>query len=344
MARHHLPADRVPGFIAHLQTRKRVVAPHRRGARSFAFAEVTDPARVVLDYPRTLQSVKKFFLPPRERLLKFRIADQSFEPQQPQPCDTIFLGVHSYDLQAVFRLDHNFREGQPESHYLIRRQGAVFVGVDFTPDAYHFSDSVGIPVRCTDGFDLFLYRVDDGYVLEDLTDTGRSLLEGLELAPWDGVLPPPGKFQQHLYAPPERVAEALAVSYDHPVWEEAVRHCVGCGSCNLVCPTCYCFEVSDEVDVSVTQGARVRYWDGCTVRDFTRVAGGEVFREGLDTRQRHRVYRKFKYITDRTGQAWCVGCGRCTAACPAGISIVEIVNRVVIDYDRGRTPAAGARA
>jgi sulfhydrogenase subunit beta (sulfur reductase) len=59
-----------------------------------------------------------------------------------------------------------------------------------------------------------------------------------------------------------------------------------------------------------------------------------VFREESASRQRHRVYRKFKYISDSTGEPWCVGCGRCTQACTAGISIVNIVNRLVNDYDR----------
>ncbi len=66
---------------------------------------------------------------------------------------------------------------------------------------------------------------------------------------------------------------------------------------------------------------------------FAAVAGGENFRESLADRQRHRVYRKFKYITDITGDPWCVGCGRCTAYCTAGISIVEIVNDLCDEYE-----------
>ena len=33
-------------------------------------------------------------------------------------------------------------------------------------------------------------------------------------------------------------------------------------------------------------------------------------------------------------EPWCVGCGRCTSSCTAKISIVEIVNRLVNDYDK----------
>ena len=123
-------------------------------------------------------------------------------------------------------------------------------------------------------------------------------------------------------------------SYDHPAWEESAAECVGCGTCNLVCPTCYCFNVEENVDLSVTTGSRERHWDGCMLRKFSEVAGGEVFRESLASRQRHRIFRKFKYISDQTGQPWCVGCGRCTAYCTAKISIVDIVNRLIGDYQR----------
>ena len=110
--------------------------------------------------------------------------------------------------------------------------------------------------------------------------------------------------------------------------------CVGCGTCNLVCPTCFCFDVEDNMDLSLQNGTRDRSWDGCMLNGFAAVAGGENFRKTLADRQRHRVYRKFKYITYITGEPWCVGCGRCTVYCTAGISIVEIVNQLCVEYER----------
>jgi formate hydrogenlyase subunit 6/NADH:ubiquinone oxidoreductase subunit I len=334
MVQFYLEGARVPEFVAHLASSKPVYAPHRTGRQSYAFAKVTDPGAVVLDYPRTMHSVKKFFLPPREELLSFDLTDNSFEPVPIDPTDAVFLGVHSYDLAAVGRLDYNFTVGSPESNYLTRRQGAVFIGVSFEPDKFHFSGSVGLRPEDNAGCDIFLTKLLDGYVLEVLTAVGEDLMAGFELPAHDAGKPATGNFQQHIYLPQTKLGEVMEKSYDSPVWEETAEKCVGCGTCNIVCPTCYCFNVEESVDITVTTGTRDRHWDGCMLRKFSEVAGGEVFREDLAARQRHRIFRKFKYISDVTGQPWCVGCGRCTAYCTAGISIANIVNRLIADTER----------
>ena len=334
MVPYLLVRARVADFVAHLQTHKTVYAPHRKGEASFAFAPVEDPGEVVLDYNRTLHSVKKYFLPPTETLLSFDLRTSEFAESEIKPCDAVFLGVHSYDLRAVHKLDHNFRQENPERNYLRRREQAVFVGVSFEPDAFHFSGSVGVGSRDSSGFDIFLTKVDAGYALSVHTPAGEELVAGFDLREYAAALPVPPAFKQHIYVPQDKLSEVFDHSYHNDIWLEVAEKCVGCGTCNLVCPTCYCFNVEDSVEVTADGGQRSRSWDGCMLRSFTVVAGGEVFREESAARQRHRVYRKFKYISDRTGEPWCVGCGRCNQACTAGISIVAIVNRLVNDYDR----------
>lgn len=334
MAQHFLEQAKVADFVAHLMTRHPVYAPHRRGRRSFAFEQVADPAAVVLDYPRTLGSVKKFFLPARETLLEFDLATNEATVPAIGSAPAVYLGVHSYDLAAVRRLDHNFLHGNAERNYVTRREGALFIGVSYAPDRHHFAGSVGIDPYDTTGCDVFLTLHPEGWIVDVLTPAGQELLRGFKLATDARPKPKREHFTQHIYVPQARLNEIMAGSYNHPVWEEASRNCTGCGTCNVVCPTCYCFDVQDQVAITVDAGYRERTWDGCMLRSFTEVAGGEVFRHKVAARQRHRVHRKFKYLSDATGQPWCVGCGRCTAYCTAGISIVEIVNRLVRDAER----------
>lgn len=334
MKKYQLNSNQLQSFINHLKDIGELYAPHKKGDASYSFNRVEDAEMVVLDYNRTLNSVKKYFLPPREELLSFSKNDNSFSKGNIEVKKKIFLGVHSYDMKSVLRLDFNFSQGNPEENYLLRRQNSTFIGVSFTPDDYHFSQSVGIPLHDTDGFDIYLEKNNDGYTVKLITKKGEQLVDD-----FDGFKNAKDassnhtQFKNKLKFNYNRLPEVFEHSWNSSVWEDVSKRCVGCGTCNLVCPTCYCFDVEDSVDLSLQNGTRDRSWDGCMLNTFAAVAGGENFRKSLADRQRHRVYRKFKYITDITGDPWCVGCGRCTAYCTAGISIVEIVNDLCDEYE-----------
>ncbi|MBC8455673.1 4Fe-4S dicluster domain-containing protein [bacterium] len=333
---YKLGANQLGEFVNHLQNQRTVFAPHKKGQKSFSFEKVENAENVVLNYPRTLSSIKKYFLPNRETLLNFDMQNQSFDAPKIEEADAVFLGVHSYDMQAVLKLDYNFSQGNPEKNYLKRRENAIFIGVSFTPDEFHFSASVGIYPNLLTGFDLFLHQMDDEFVVEVVTKTGEKLLDGFDLPEFLEMTFCDKNFKSEINEKPENLPEIFAKSWDNPIWKEMAELCVGCGTCNLVCPTCYCFNVEDCVNLQLSGGTRERHLDGCMLREFTEVAGGEVFRETLAARMRHRIYRKFKYISDTTGEPWCVGCGRCTASCTARISIVDIVNRLIEDFDKER--------
>ncbi len=331
----HLPFSRVESFISHIRAYGDVFAPHKKGDASFTFEQVIDTKDTVLDYNRTLHSIKKYFLPAREELLSFSMDDYSTSQNDISQTPRIFLGVHSYDMQAVLKLDYNFTQGNPEKNYLSRRKNATFIGVSYTPDDYHFGRSVGITIEETDGFDIFMDRTVDGYILNVLTDRGHELIQDFAHV----VSVTKSEKQNHEFKNKikfnyNRLTDVFDHAWNSTVWADVADQCVGCGTCNLVCPTCYCFNVEDDVSLDLKSGSRERTWDGCMLNSFAAVAGGENFRHGLDERQRHRIYRKFKYISDITGEPWCVGCGRCTAYCTAGISIVDIVNQLSADYER----------
>jgi len=122
--------------------------------------------------------------------------------------------------------------------------------------------------------------------------------------------------------------ELLEASYDSLLWEAVARRCFSCGTCTNVCPTCYCFDVQDKLHIDAAGGIRQRGWDSCQLREFAEVAGGENFREHRSSRLRHRMFRKGKYILQRTGRLGCVGCGRCIHHCVADISILEAFQQI----------------
>jgi hypothetical protein len=112
------------------------------------------------------------------------------------------------------------------------------------------------------------------------------------------------------------------------LWEATARRCYSCASCNLSCPTCYCFDVEDELDMTLAAGARRRTWDGCQLKNFAVVAGNHNFRAKAASRLRHRIYRKALWIEQRSRAPGCVGCARCDRACTAKINSVEIYNQL----------------
>ena len=117
--------------------------------------------------------------------------------------------------------------------------------------------------------------------------------------------------------------------YDHPDWRKGVDSCLSCAACTNLCPTCYCFEFCEiPALLAKSKSKRVREWSSCQLKEFTKVAGGHVFREERDQRFKHRIYHQLQYFKDKHGVNLCVGCGRCIQACPTRIDFVKILNEM----------------
>ena len=68
--------------------------------------------------------------------------------------------------------------------------------------------------------------------------------------------------KHHLNCKPSEIPGLLEKAYNHPVWEERAKTCFSCGSCINVCPTCYCFDVQDDVswDLKMRPAMQVVGW------------------------------------------------------------------------------------
>jgi len=134
---------------------------------------------------------------------------------------------------------------------------------------------------------------------------------------------------RQLSFPKREIPVLLGHAATNPLWEEQANKCLNCGTCNLVCPTCYCFDVVDEMDLDLVHGKRIRRWDACLLSDFAKVASGENFRETRTSRYQHRLFRKGQYLFSKLGDVACVGCGRCASFCLADIADpVDVFNRL----------------
>lgn len=323
-------------FLEYLIAKGTVIAPHKKGEASFSYEKVEDVNAVVFNYTRTIQPLKKYFLPAQETLLKFNLSDNTFTEPEVKKEKRIFFGIHSYEMQGILRLDYSFKKGNPESNYLDKRENSCFIGISFDPDPWHFSKSVGIEIEKLEGFCLFFEPVENGHLVFEVNETGREMLAefgagSLVDTPLDFEIKDKhfkAKIKYHF----NRLPQVFEHVYHSKVWDKVAEKCVGCGTCNLLCSTCYCFDVRDEIDLNMTDGTRERFWDGCMLNTFAEVAGGEDFRGKLSGRTRHRLYRKFKYISESSGELHCIGCGRCSKYCPANINIVDIINDLIVDY------------
>lgn len=322
------------GFVNSLIASVRVDGVVARGDK-FAFGPLESAEDLRLDYDVTILPPKKYFQPPQETLLTFS-RDGEFEPvHETEPL--VLLGVHPYDLVAINQMDTIFSSDNYDAHYMARRASTRIIACDAkngSPSC--FAASMGT-TRVDKGFDLFVTDIGDAYVVEIGTEEGEKMLrehapDVQDAGPEDIARRDAERAEadkrlagQELGFPAEEIPRILEGAEDHPIFEEKAKLCFACGSCNLVCPTCYCFDVHDEVEWDLASGKRHRAWDGCLLRDFAAVAGGHNFRKNRADRFRHRIYRKGKYIYDKIGQLGCVGCGRCASAC-----VPDVANPVPI--------------
>ena len=90
----------------------------------------------------------------------------------------------------------------------------------------------------------------------------------------------------------------------------------------MVCPTCFCFSITEVTDLAGMQAEQQRSWDSCFTVEHSNLHGGPVRVSG---RSRYRQWMTHKLATwiDQFGTSGCVGCGRCITWCPVGIDITE---------------------
>ncbi|HAT71460.1 MAG TPA: Ni/Fe hydrogenase subunit beta [Elusimicrobia bacterium] len=339
---HIIQKDNLDCFIKSLAKKMKVCAPVAKGHNNFAFEEVTCAGDISLNYIPTILPPKKYFMPQREKMLDFDLTEG--KPKDSAVLDApemAIFAVHTCDLAGIQCLNMVFSERPRDYNHLLRKEKIIIIGLECNTycDGNASCALVGNHYP-NGGYDLFFTDLGDRFIIHVNTQKGEELVESMGLAKaavgdfsaLDKVREAKkSAFQNEIGVDPKKLPEIFAKGMKSKVWEELGAKCVSCGNCTNVCPTCYCFDMADTVNLDMKTGHRNRTWDSCQFQTFAEVAGGENFREERAERQRHRFYRKFKYPLDKFYRSFCTGCGRCTRTCMAKINLKDTLKALAAE-------------
>jgi len=327
MAKRHLPK-----FLESLGKWGKVYVPVKLGKNSYRWEEFDGEVdNIALDALRTVIPAKKFFYKPREVMFEYDKTNGYTQACAECEEDVILFGIHSCGIHSLETLDNIFAGKYVDNYYFTRRKNITIVGTSCMPDRHCFCKSMGADT-VDEGYDIFLTDLGDDFLIgvgsskgDDIVNDNPEIYEEVDESTTKRYLEFRNKRDEsfELVLDTSDLPTILDFQYDNPLWDELGERCLACGSCSMVCPTCYCYNVDDTINLDSETGERWREWDCCLFRDHALVAGGHNFRENQGGRLKHRYLHKQQAYLGDFGRTACVGCGRCIVACPANIDYVE---------------------
>lgn len=314
--------SQISDLLSELSESHQVFVPVENEPNTFSgryiFKEYEKGDRLALLYAATANSPKEFLFPPKEVVFSYNNGKASEIKAPPK----IIFGLSGVDLEGIDRLTKVFESPVNDQVFLRNKETALIVAVD------RFSPPGDLK------FDLYLQEIEPGvFAAFAGSKEGKKIISKSYFKKHQIKIPQVLSKKDPLLSDPD-LPRAIKESKNHPIWKELTKTCFGCGICSYVCPLCYCFETSDEVDFCEDdKGTRCRNWDSCMLKSFATVAGGN-FRKDLEDRIYNWYYHKFVRMPAEYGFSGCVDCNRCTIYCPANINYQKVLRTVLTDYKK----------
>jgi ferredoxin len=341
----YIAKDAWKSFVDSLTKKYRVFAPVKEGD-TITFQPLAGNTTPCLDRPAQ-GAPKAAIFPQSETLFTFTFKKDPSTPTKMEvelaantdAADTVILCARPCDAKGATVLDPVYTEIDP--YYRSRREKTTVISLA-CPNAYPgcFCTSVeGGPADKT-GSDVLITELDNGYYVETVTDKGAAALKDANLQDGASHKAEAEKRQAAATASVKKAfdgGKAVKISPElfqsDEFWQEVSNKCLSCGACTYICPTCYCFNITDEQGISA--GERVRSWDSCMFPHFTLEASTHNPRPNKFQRLKNRIGHKFSYYREKYGELACSGCGRCIRHCPVSVEISKIVALLAGENGKG---------
>ncbi len=285
------------------------------------------------DFIPGAHSWKQFLFPSRVELFKLQKNGKTWQTLE-EPVETpkyAFIGVRACELAAIQIQDKAFmRPDFTDPIYKARRERVFILSVNcLHPASTCFCTSMGTGPEVKSGFDLNLTELDDVFVVTIGSEVARRMLTGIDYEDANGFsLSSANRASEQAAQAMGRsldtsdLPELVLNNLDNSHWSEIAKRCLSCTNCSQVCPTCFCWDTTDQMSLDGKTTSRERVWDSCFNPGYSYQAGGNT-RPTIQSRYRQWLSHKLGTWKQQYGTFGCVGCGRCITWCPAKIDLTE---------------------
>jgi len=287
-----------------------------------------DISKISYNKPKPATSLKSFFLPVKENV--------TAQPQFEKP--RIILGIPNCDIEGLGILDEIYLDKDfSDLFYSYRRENTILIASDCFGILEHCHClSYNIKPYSVEKADMAVIHKDGMIILRIITAKGEALTKKIpHIQPLTDKNLISAIDNQHTMTenllkssnkglPDYPGTGSLVKKAKNEIWEKYSSHCVSCGACTTICPTCTCFLLIDKPGFE-----KVKQMDACQYPGFERVAGGEDTLFELHSRFRNRYMCKYVWKPGKFKSPACTGCGRCIEACIGKINKNELFMELV---------------